>query len=518
MLREALQQGEFVITCEFVPGRGKDGAAVNAAVEFAKWVPSSGMKIHAVSLTDCPGGNPAISPDVLAREIQAAGLDVLVHFSCRDINRNAIEARAMALARNGIKNLLVITGDYTKGGFEGAASPVFDLDAVQAVKYLKAMSRGLDVPGRKKGTTDKLSSTDFCVAAAVSPFKLAENEYLPQLFKMEKKIAAGADFIITQLGYDMRKSFEVKRYLASRGLKTPVFGNVYVLSAGAAKAMRAGEVPGCVVPDSLMAVLEEEAKAPDKGKRKRLERAAKMVAAFKGMGFNGVHIGGFGLTAEDFKFILTHAAEIAPQWESFVPELCFSRKDEFYAFPPPASYKLTTPDPDPVAGLKPQSKPAAFAFWDFMHGLAFEEGKPLYKMIRAYYRGIGDKGVLAHLSHIGEFMAKRVFFECRDCGDCGLPELAYRCPMSKCAKRQRNGPCGGSKDGMCEVYPDEKPCVWTVVYQRLKSVGRLDEMRTGYVPARRTELEYTSGWANYFLGRDHTQKAPEPTAPEQKAG
>ena len=417
----------------------------------------------------------------------------------------------MALARSGITNILVVTGDYTKGGFEGTASPVFDLDAVQATKYLKAMSTGLEVPGRKKGTTDKLPATDFCVAAAVSPFKLTEAEYLPQLFKMEKKIAAGADFIIPQLGYDMRKSFEVKRYMASRGLRTPLFGNVYVLSAGIAKAMRSGDVPGCVVSDELMKVLEEEAKAPDKGKRARLERAAKMVAMFKGMGFNGVHIGGFALSADDFRFIITHAAEVAPRWQEFIPGLCFGRKDEYYAFPPPATYQITTPDPDPVPNLKRGGKPVAFAFWDFMHGLAFKPGTAMYKMIRAYYRAIGDKGLVARCSHSMESVVKRMFFECRDCGDCALPELAYCCPMSKCAKQQRNGPCGGSTDGMCEVYPDEKPCVWTLAYQRMKSVGRLDEMRTQYVPARKANLEYTSGWANFFLERDHTGK-DEPQA------
>ena len=87
-------------------------------------------------------------------------------------------------------------------------------------------------------------------------------------------------------------------------------------------------------------------------------------------------------------------------------------------------------------------------------------------------------------------------------------------PMGQCAKQQRNGPCGGSTDGMCEVYPDEKPCVWTKVYRRLKSVGRLDEMRGAYVPARKAELGYTSGWANYFLGRDHAAPQVKKEAPE----
>ena len=72
----------------------------------------------------------------------------------------------------------------------------------------------------------------------------------------------------------------------------PVVGNVYVLSRGAARAMRQGDIPGCVVTDEFYDLLTQEAKTPDKGKAKRFERAAKMIAVMKGLGFAGAHIGG----------------------------------------------------------------------------------------------------------------------------------------------------------------------------------------------------------------------------------
>lgn len=504
MLREAIQRGEFVITCEFVPGRGKEGAAVEAAIEFARDAAASGFKIHAVSLTDNPGGNPAILPDALAPEIQKHGYDALVHCSCRDLNRNAFESRMTALARAGVSNILIITGDYTTGGFEGNAAGVFDLDAVQAIKYVKAMNAGIEVPGAKKGTTARLPQTQFMVAAAVSPFKLTERELMPQFFKLERKIAAGADLIIPQLGYDMRKFLEIKRYLASRNLQVPVFGNVYVLSYGAGKVMHGGGVPGCVVTDELLQVLEAESKEADKGKAKRLERAAKMVAMFKGMGFNGVHIGGFGLKLADFRQIVEKAAQLESQWESFIPEVSYGRKDEFYAFPPPQSYRPGQADPDPLPRLGKQSNTFAYWFANLLHSLAFTRGTVGCRMMAGIYKAIGDKSLLARMAHSSEFIIKHMIFDCRDCGDCALPDMAYCCPMGQCAKGQRNGPCGGSVKGMCEVYPDEKPCVWTVVYGRLKSAGRLGEMRAGYVPPPRRELDQTSGWANFYLNRDHS--------------
>ncbi len=506
MLKEALQKGEFAITCEFVPGRGKDGVSVDAALEFAREVSTSGMRVHAVSLTDNPGGNPAIMPEALAPEIREHGLETLVHFSCRDLNRNAVESRVMALARAGIHNLLIVTGDYPSSGFEGNAAGVFDLDAVQAIKYVKAMNDGLEVPGRKKNSTERLPATDFFVGAAVSPFKLTESELMPQFFKLEKKIAAGADFVIPQLGYDMRKFLEVKRYLAARGLDVPLIGNVYVLSAGAARVMHAGGVPGCVVSDALLEQLKDEAKDPDKGKAKRLERAAKMVAMFKGMGFNGAHIGGFALKTKDFQFIIERAAELESQWETFIPEVSFAQKNEFYAFSPPKSYRAGETDDDPVHLLGKARSSPAYRLELAMHRALFERGGPGCRLLTRCYRAIGDRSLPARMSHGVEYFTKWLMFRCRDCGDCALPDMAYCCPQSRCAKQQRNGPCGGSINGMCEVYPDTKPCVWTRVYERLKSVGRLDEMRGVYIPPRANELAFTSGWANYFLERDHTSR------------
>lgn len=518
-LKQALAQGEFVITCEFVPGRGREGVTVDAALQFVTDMAASGIRVHAVSLTDNPGGNPAISPDALAPEILERGMEPLVHFSCRDQNRNAIESRAMALSRAGIHNLFVITGDYTQSGYEGNAAGVFDLDSVQAIRYLKAMNEGLEVPGMKKGTTTRLPKTDFFVGAAVSPFKLREEELIPQFFKLEKKIAAGADFIIPQLGYNMRKFLEVKRFLDSRGLRVPLIGNTYVLSAGAARVMHTGGVPGCVVTEELLNLVEAEAKDPDKGKGKRLERAAKMVAVFRGMGFNGVHIGGFALKAEDFIRIIRRAEELQPAWETFIPELSFGSKDEFYAFPPPASYRPGEAGRDPVLSVGKNGGSFSYSIMRAFHRAFFDPSAAGFRMLQRYYRAIQGKKTLSRVSHTSEYVSKKILFGCKDCGDCALADMAYCCPRAQCAKQQRNGPCGGSINGMCEAYPDEKPCVWTNVYKRMKSTGELEVMRTRYVPPKKNELASTSGWENYFLGRDHAH-VPQPAGekPDAPAG
>jgi len=509
-LKELLLAGsEFIVTCELVPGRGHQGKAIDRIIEFGRKVASTDVPIHAVSITDNPGGNPALSPDVLGRELMELGVEPLVHFSCRDVNRNMMESRASALARSGLNNLLVVTGDYPVGGFDGLAKPIFDLDAVQAIRLLKSMNAGLEVPGRKPGSLDRLPATDFLLACAVSPFKRHEAELLPQMYKLEKKIAAGADFIIPQLGYDMRKFAEILKYLKYRGLNVPVFGNVYAVSRGAGAMMHKGLVPGCVVTDELMAALSAEAEAPGKGKGARLERAARMMAIFRGMKFSGVHLGGFALKFEDCEYIIHRSEEIGENWRDHVGELRYCQADEFYMFPDDPDLSFAEDKLVPVATTRKRVLSPNYHLSRGFHRCVFTEGALLYRVSRWVYKLLEKSKLLTRLAYFFERNIKRVLFDCQECGDCALFEMGYLCPMSRCPKSQRNGPCGGSMNGRCEVDND-KPCVWTLAYQRFSAAGKLDDMRSQYIPPADNGLERTSGWANFFLARDHAAKMNKP--------
>ena len=75
---------------------------------------------------------------------------------------------------------------------------------------------------------------------------------------------------------------------------------------------------------------------------------------------------------------------------------------------------------------------------------------------------------------IGILESQGVWAEkCAGCGSCRLGEFAGVCPITRCAKRLLNGPCGGSRDGVCEVRPD-LPCAWQLIYDRAKALGVLD--------------------------------------------
>ena len=293
--KNALESGEFVVTCEIIPGRGAHEDGQEKEFAEARRIYETG-RVHAMSITDNPGGNPALLADALGKEFLDEGIVPLVHFTCKDRSRNQIIAQLYGLERQGVENLLVMTGDYQVSGWDGRARPVYDLDPVHVSMLCTEMNQGLMVPGRKGYVQEK--PTHFFNGAVVNPFKYLEGETIPQYLKMEKKIIGGAKFLINQLGYDSRKMDELIRYRNERGYDTPIIANIFLLTRGAARLMRSGGIAGAYISDELMAQLDEEFKAEDKGKAARIERAAQMIAIAKGLGYAGVHIGGFGITAE----------------------------------------------------------------------------------------------------------------------------------------------------------------------------------------------------------------------------
>ena len=103
---------------------------------------------------------------------------------------------------------------------------------------------------------------------------------------------------------------------------------------------------------------------------------------------------------------------------------------------------------------------------------------------------------------IVEDIPKRTILDCQKCGDCAIQHVGFLCPESQCAKHIRNGACGGSLGGRCEVFPD-RPCVWDRAYRRMARAKTSHQLCEGCVPPRMWELNQTSSWLNYHLQRDH---------------
>jgi methylenetetrahydrofolate reductase (NADPH) len=494
-----LEKKDFVYTLELVPGRGARGKVLEETMRIAEKA-SQGGKIHSLSITDNAGGHPALFPNVLGREICGMGMNPIIHFTCKDKNRNQIESILYALDRIGIENLLVMTGDYPLYGFEGKAKPVYDLDSIQLLHLIKTMNEGKCIDGKAPGGGAECPPTRFLKGCAVSPFKMQEEEVLAQYFKLYKKAKAGADFIITQVGYDARKFDEVLRFMRQQGIQVPIIGNVYILNRPVARVMNRGDVPGCVVTDALYRIIEEESKAPDKGKSARLTRAAKLIAVLKGIGYQGVHIGGPNIKYEDVEWVIGKSKEFSANWQDWVREFSFPQEDGFYLFMEDSKTGLNTDVPN-FKRIHPRKK-WGYQMMRFLHHFIFLPGAPLFKTACWFFRNLDGSRVEIPFTEM-EYWIKFASSRCQRCGDCTLSELAFLCPQSQCAKFLLNGQCGGSQEGWCEVFPGKKKCIYVRAYQRLKAYGEEESMKDGYIPPRSWDLNGISSWANYFLGLDH---------------
>ncbi len=317
----ALDKDLFSVTWELVSGRGAREKVQDLTLALAERA-GKGGKVHALALTDSPGGHPALTAEMLGVEIARLGIEPLIHLTCKDKNRNQMEGILHGLERASIKNLLAITGDYNCFGFLGQAKPVFDLDPIHLLTLVSDLNNGLVITSGRGST--RLHPSHIFAGAVANPFKTEEAELVSQYFKLEKKLRAGARFIVSQLGYDARKIHELLMMVRHLGYgDVPVVGNIFILPLGAAQFMNRGGLPGCIATGKLVSILEGESKAADRGKSRSLDRAAKMYAFMKGMGFAGVHIGGHGVSYEDLEFVLGRGEELSSNWQDLLPEFDF---------------------------------------------------------------------------------------------------------------------------------------------------------------------------------------------------
>lgn len=499
LFREALNKKEFIYTLELVPGRGSRGKTQDEVLSLAERA-ARGKRIHTVTITDNPGGHPALFPNVIGREICQMGMNPMIHFTCKDKNRNQIESILYALDRLGIENLLAMTGDFPSYGFEGQAKPVYDLDSVHLLQLIRHLNEGRCIDERAPGGGLECPPTHFFRGCAVSPFKGWEAEVMAQYYKLGKKVRAGADFIITQVGFDARKFHELLLFLQQRGIRVPVLGNVYLLNRGVARVMNQGRVPGCVVTDRLYRLIDDESHAADRGRAARLTRGAKLIAVLRGMGYAGVHIGGPNLRYEDVEWVIEKSLEYDSGWQEWAREFFFPQEGGFYLYEKEGKTGLNAQVP-PGERCAP-SKSAGYALMRSLHRLAFIPEAPFFHVLRWFFQKV-DGTWLERAATELEYWVKFMSSRCRRCGDCTLPEVAFLCPQSQCPKYLFNGQCGGARDGWCEVFPEHRRCIYVRAYARLRSYREEDSLGEGYIPPRNWALDQTSSWANYYLGRDH---------------
>jgi methylenetetrahydrofolate reductase (NADPH) len=382
------------------------------------------------------------------------------------------------------------------------------------------MNRGFKPHENGNGAkSSPLEKTQFLIGAVTTNFKQFEGEVVPQLLKLQKKVECGAHFIINQVGFDSRKIHELRAYTDQHEMRNvPLIGNVYVLSPRVAEIFHEKRIPGVVVTNELLESCRKHGASADEGRAFFLELAAKQMAIYRGLGYRGAYLGGVYNFGAIEKILEIERSFTPGDWKTFAREIRFSTPGEYFCFEEDPATGLANPArPNSKVGpAKSKSGTITYAVAKLSHDLMFAPETALARFGACLCQRAKNPQQGPLLLRGIEHVSKSLLFGCKDCGDCSLPEIAFLCPESQCAKNQRNGPCGGTREGRCEVdgYGD---CIWLRAYERLRPEGKVRDMLQHAPVIQNQGLRGTSAWANFWLEEDHAAKE-SPKLPPGSAG
>ena len=439
-------------------------------------------RIRTFHLSDRPALEPVISSLRLAGDILDAGGEPIVSLALDVYDRNTVLDKLQEYYQLGVRHFLFVSGNYPTEASKMRQKPLFDIDSVQLLMLL----------------ADLGAMKDIAKGCVVSPFKTFESEQVWQYEKLRRKIDKGADFVVTQLGYDIRKFDELVRYCGMYDITVPLMASVFITGMKTAKMLQARTVPGVRIPGTLLRTLNEEIS----GRQGAITRAAKILAALKGLGYHGALLGGLAPDFSETEQVLDKAETLQPDWQSHLEQLDFSGSaNTFYYFQQDRQHGLNSSKRAPVA-LKHFPSPT-YSFSYFVDWLVYVPQGPLFKLAGRFCYFCSTRKFWYAFLWLLEFVSKGILYGCKMCGDCTLYACGFLCYQSGCPKKMLNGPCGGSIDGYCEVFPGKKRCFWVKVYHNMKGVRQDVTFAASSIPARDVSLDRTSSWINFFMGRDH---------------
>jgi len=253
-LMKAIAAGKFVFTGEIQP---KKTAHFDDVIRVAKI-----LKGHVVAcnVTDNPRAHAYLSSLSAAYIIQReVGMEAICQMTVRDRNRLALFSELLGAVALGIRNVLTMSGDHTSLSDNPAAMPVYDLDTAQFVYMVRKMvDEGVDLEGNKIEGKVKLH-----VGIVGNPnADPLEVEFL----KIERKLKVGADFMQTQVVFDVEKAKSFLREV--QGYPVPVLVGIFPCKSYGVADFIAKNVPGISVPKEFMEELKKAEEIEDNSRRK----------------------------------------------------------------------------------------------------------------------------------------------------------------------------------------------------------------------------------------------------------
>ncbi len=268
-LERVLRAGHFAVTSELGPPQNADANVIRKKAALLKGY------CDAVNITDNQTAIVRMSSIGAGAIVVQEGLEPVIQMTCRDRNRLAIQSDLLGAYALGMRNLLCLSGDHQTFGNHPMAKNVFDVDSLQLVQMVAAMR---DQRTFQCGDAFKGQEPRFFVGAAAAPFA-HPIEFRP--YRLAKKVKAGANFIQTQLVYDVEAFERFMNKVRELGLHKQVYilaGVGPIKSPGMARYMKK-DVPGILVPDALIERMEQAGAAWAGRKTDELSKEEKKARA-----------------------------------------------------------------------------------------------------------------------------------------------------------------------------------------------------------------------------------------------
>jgi len=224
-----------------------------------------------INISDGARARLRINPVAVSNLIQSkVGVEVTMHFSCRDRNLLAIQSDLLGCHAMGVRNILAVTGDPANIGDYPSATSVFDIDSIGLVRVLARFNEGIDMAGYSVGM-----KCAFTICCAFNP--LAADREL-ELTRLKRKVDAGAHIVYTQPVFD--ESVALSTAELCRQLGIPAFVGVLPLRSQRHCEFMHNEVPGIAVPDWLRKRMADAASDTD-AVEVGIEEACKLAVRIK---------------------------------------------------------------------------------------------------------------------------------------------------------------------------------------------------------------------------------------------
>ena len=228
---------KFVVSVEIDPPKGADPGPILDRAQYLKE-----REVDAINVGDGPRASARMSAQSLCLLLEGkVGVDTILHYTCRDRNLLSIQSDLLGAHALGLRNILAITGDPPKLGDYPDATAVYDVDSIGLIRIMDHLNHGCDLAGNLIGP-----ALGIHIGCGADPGKEDSEK---EVRRLEEKVKAGAEFIMTQPVYDPAT---LEGFLAKvRHLKTPILVGILPLYSHKNAEFLHNEVPGMKIPEEI---------------------------------------------------------------------------------------------------------------------------------------------------------------------------------------------------------------------------------------------------------------------------